>query len=411
MTTALSSAAEGVPPSPMNRSRRIDVVDALRGFALAGILLIHNLEKFNVCLDADRPFGFPTFLDGPMGSAIYPFFSGKSYAIFSMLFGFSFWVQFERMRSKGHDIGGRFAWRLCLLFAFGIVHTVYYAGDLLQMYALFGFLLILMRKAPDWLILTAAIVLLAMPLQLVEVVRVLVNPGYTPIRMSNSWQYWSALQPVEANGSFSEVVRAHFTVGWKANLLWNWEAGRGFHIPGLFLLGVLAARRKAFTEIRKRWWVVASLTSLAASIVLAVVASAVNRHYANGGATRDVLMHFISPSANLFEMLLMVSAFIVLWRIKIGERLFGFLIPYGRMSLTNYMMPGLFGIILYNGCGLGLWHNFGGTLCILTGLVMLAFQIAFSRWCLKRFGQGPMEKLWRWLMWIGSEENKRSKTA
>jgi uncharacterized protein len=411
MTAPLSASAESVPPPPMNRSRRIDVVDALRGFALAGILLIHSLERSNVCQNPDQPLGFLTFLDGPLGDMIYPIFSGKSYAIFSMLFGFSFWVQFERMKAKGHDIGGRFAWRLCLLFGFGILHTLYYVGDLLMLYAVFGFLLLPVRKAPDWLILTGAIVLLVLPLQLVEVVRILMNPEYTPLKMGNSWQYWSAVIPVEANGSYLEVLHAHFTVGWKANLLWNWEAGRGFHIPGLFLLGMLAARRKAFTEMRKRWWLVVCLLSLAASIGLGEAASATKLHFANGGNLHDVLMNLIKPSADLFQMLLMVSAFILLWRVKIGERLFGFLIPYGRMSLTNYMLPGLFGILIYNACGLGLWHYLGNTLCILTGLVILAFQIVFSRWCLKRFGQGPMEKLWRWLMWIGSEENKRPKTA
>lgn len=411
MTLLPPLAAEGVPLSPMNRSRRIDVVDALRGFALAGILLIHNLEKVNVCHAADQPINFLTFLDAPVSGIIYALFAGKSYAIFSMLFGFSFWVQFERMQTKGHDLGGRFAWRLCLLFGFGLVHTLYYVGDLLLMYAMFGFLLILMRKSPDWLTLTAAIVLLALPLQLVEAVHIMMNPDYSPFRMNRSWQYWGALLPVEANGSFFEVVRTHFTIGWKANLLWNWEAGRGFHIPGLFLLGMLAARHKAFTEMRKRWWSVACVMSLAACIVLKVVTSSANLHYAKGGTTHDVLLNLLHPYSNLFETLLMVSAFILLWRIGIGQRLFSFLIPYGRMSLTNYMTPSLVGLILYNGCGLGLWHYFGPTLCLLAGLVTLVLQLAFSRWCLTRFGQGPLEKLWRWLMWIGSEENKSAKSA
>jgi len=395
----------------MNRSRRIVVVDALRGLALAGILILHNNEKFDAYLSPDQPWAFLSSLDGFLGGGVYHLFGGKSYAIFSMLFGFSFWIQYERMRDKGYDLGGRYAWRLCLLLAFGLIHSLYYAGDLLQIYAAFGFLVIAVRKAPDWLLLTMAVVLLALPLQLGEVACAWLDPAYTPFPMNGSWPYWDKVTTACVNGGFLDVIRTNINAGLKANLLWNWEAGRFFHIPGLFLLGMLAARRRAFTTMRSHSWIAICLLSLAAALVLGRANAWIPGHLADGSALRITLGRLLGTYANLAGMLLMVSAFILLWRVRIGERLFGFLIPYGRMSLTNYVIPGLVGLFVYYNCGFGMWHHFGGALCTLTGLVMLILQIAFSRWCLKRLGQGPLEKLWRRLMWIGGNPDKPVKSA
>ena len=61
--------------------------------------------------------------------------SGKMYGIFAMLFGLSFFIMNDNQQQKGKCFSGRFAWRMCLLFLFGVVNVAFYDGDILMLYA------------------------------------------------------------------------------------------------------------------------------------------------------------------------------------------------------------------------------------------------------------------------------------
>lgn len=392
--------------APMNRSRRIDVVDALRGFALMGILLLHNVEKYNFSAQPDMPVDFLRSWDAHVWSTLFLLFGGKSYAIFSMLFGFSFWVQYSRMRDKGYDMGRRFVWRLSILFGFGLLHSTYYSGDLLIFYSSFGLLLVVLRKASDKWCFILSIVLLFLPRDLYHLVAALLDPGHITPQDNASWPYWGSLAIAQAGDSFLALSRAYLTDGLKANIIWTWEAGRMFHIPGLFLLGMLAARRNAFTQMSSRNWAAIAAVSLILFLPLHIMLSDIWSMFEGRESLTMAMYSFFSPMSDLCLTLFIVAVFILLWRARIGERLFSVLIPYGRMSLTNYVTQGLTGVILYNGCCLGLFHYFGHTMSLLTGFGVLAVQVAFSHWCLRRFGQGPLEKLWRKLMWLGYDKTK-----
>ena len=71
---------------PTNKSNRIEVVDALRGFALLGVLY------------ANIPFGGNPPIESAYDETIhflYDFLISKKFiTIFSMLFGFGFFIQF-----------------------------------------------------------------------------------------------------------------------------------------------------------------------------------------------------------------------------------------------------------------------------------------------------------------------------
>ena len=74
-------------PSSMQNSSRLDLVDALRGFAIVSIMLLHNIEHFDLYFS---PPGEPAWLKS-LGQGIwttmFALFGGKSYAIFALLFG------------------------------------------------------------------------------------------------------------------------------------------------------------------------------------------------------------------------------------------------------------------------------------------------------------------------------------
>ena len=75
------------------KTPRIEVVDALRGFAVMAILLVHNLEHFIFPVYPESSPEWLSVLDAGVFNAIFSLFAGKSYAIFALLFGFTFYIQ------------------------------------------------------------------------------------------------------------------------------------------------------------------------------------------------------------------------------------------------------------------------------------------------------------------------------
>ena len=76
--------------NPLLKSQRIISIDALRGFALAGVVLVHMVEQY---IAGPAPEGFMEGVNGLPDQIVQGllqfFFSGKFFALFSILFGLS----------------------------------------------------------------------------------------------------------------------------------------------------------------------------------------------------------------------------------------------------------------------------------------------------------------------------------
>lgn len=109
------------------RSERITVIDALRGFALLGVVLVHMQQHYSIfnfgAFEPTEPL-FPildewvTWLTGNV-------LMGRFINIFAFLFGMSFFIQMDRAAKKGIDFRKRFIWRMTILFLIGIIGSVY----------------------------------------------------------------------------------------------------------------------------------------------------------------------------------------------------------------------------------------------------------------------------------------------
>ena len=77
----------------INKNSRIEVVDALRGFAVMAIILVHNLEHFIFPVYPTDSPNWLNILDQGIFNGIFSLFAGKAYAIFALLFGFTFYIQ------------------------------------------------------------------------------------------------------------------------------------------------------------------------------------------------------------------------------------------------------------------------------------------------------------------------------
>ena len=96
---------------------RIDVADALRGIAVAGIILYHSVEHFNIFTQETIIHALPS--DQTVADVLAWLLSGKMYGIFAMLF------------------------------MFGIINVAFYDGDILMLYACYGLLLIPISYLPS----------------------------------------------------------------------------------------------------------------------------------------------------------------------------------------------------------------------------------------------------------------------
>ena len=79
---------------------RVDVADVLRGLAVMGIIILHSIEHFNFYSfpDTAGQSAWLNFSDKAIWNGLFFMFGGKAYAIFALLFGFSFFIQDDNQR-------------------------------------------------------------------------------------------------------------------------------------------------------------------------------------------------------------------------------------------------------------------------------------------------------------------------
>ena len=132
------------------------MVDALRGFAVMAILLLHNVEHFIFSVYPTESPTWLSVLDAGIFNSAFALFGGKAYAIFSLLFGFTFAVQYARQQQQGKDFGYRFLWRLVGLALIATLNAAFFpGGDVLMLYAVMGVTLFIARRWSDRALLAA----------------------------------------------------------------------------------------------------------------------------------------------------------------------------------------------------------------------------------------------------------------
>ena len=144
--------------------KRIEIIDALRGFALMGILILHSMERFELYIHPDADSPVLAWFDEKLQSIVWFLFAGKTYAFFSLLFGLSFFIQMKNQQERGIDFRGRFLWRMVLLYALGYINGLMYLGESFAVYALLGMLLVpLFRVKDKWLIFLSLFLIFQIP--------------------------------------------------------------------------------------------------------------------------------------------------------------------------------------------------------------------------------------------------------
>lgn len=386
------------------QTNRIEVVDALRGLALCAIVIVHCFEHYNLYYIPESAPQWLTALDKEVWNTTWFLLAGKAFSTFSLLFGFSFFIQLDNAARRGMPFRGRFVWRMFLLLLFSQFHSLFYNGDILLLYSVMGLLLVALCRLSTRVVLTVAVIMILQPLEWIRLLCALLDIPF--LDYGNHWLTYAKLaKPVMESGNVWEVIASNITYGQLYGNLWQIENGRIFQIGGLFLFGMVAGREQLFrntpASIRRWKWLV-----LWAAILFVPfhIARSTYPAWVEGCSRLAMPLDIALPSiSNFLLMVVLVGLFTLIWYDR-GEgfkfqRLF---IPYGRMSLTNYILQSIIGVSLFYGFGLGVYRYTGATVCLLIALGIFTLQLLFSRWWLGRHRQGPLEWVWKKLTWLGA---------
>lgn len=382
------------------KAPRVEVVDALRGFAIMSIMLLHNIEHFDYYYFPEALPEWMKILDKIIWESLFFLFGGKSYAIFALLFGFSFYIQNDNQEKKGNDFRLRFLWRLLLLLGFGLFNTVFYEGDILMLYAVLGVVLILVCKWNDKAVFIAALILMLQPLEWMKYFYMLLHPEFVPMP-SLSDRYFGMMGEYLKSNSFMDYAIGNLSIGRWASVFWSWENGRFFQAPALFMLGMLLGRKKLFIASVKSnlFWKKALQYAVFLFIPLFAFKTFLPE-IMERKALLTSLSVIVNSWSNLAFMIVLVATFILLYQKDSVRKFLSKLIPFGKMSLTNYILQSIVGCFIYYRYGLGLVEHAGATYSLLIGIVLFILQLYFCKWWLSKHRQGPLEYIWHKATWI-----------
>lgn len=287
---------------------------------------------------------------------------------------------------------------------FSQLHALFYDGDILLLYAVVGFALIPVSKLKDKVVFWIALCLLFQPFEWGRMLYAVINPDY--VVAGNNYSIYGALaEEATKNGTFWEVLRSNIWNGQLYSNFWQVENGRLFQTAALFMFGMLLGRRGCFIKSPDtiRFWKCILGIGIIAFIPFYLLRTLVPAHITNP----SVLIPYnvaIPSLCNFAFMLIWVSAFILLWfKKEDGYKWQNFIIPFGRMSLTNYISQSIIGGFIYYGFGLALYRVTGATASIFIGLFIFTLLLLFSYYWLARNKQGPLEYLWKKGTWIGNK--------
>ncbi|MEU0201891.1 MULTISPECIES: DUF418 domain-containing protein [unclassified Streptomyces] len=369
---------------------RLPAVDALRGFALLGILVVNSAQIMSP-YEAEGvrdPGAAP--VDQVAAWLVTAFASSKFYLLFSFLFGYSFTLQAAAAERDGRGVTARFLRRSLGLVLLGLAHAVLlYTGDILLTYGLLGLVLLWARrirpatavKAAAWIYGVFGAVLTAL------------GALATAIDDEEPVPQQAVAQAVAAyRGSAGTVVRENLDRLPLALL------GVLLMAPGVlaaFFLGLAAGRRRLLAPggTDRSRLVRGTVAGLAVGVPGAVFfASAAQGPLGDRWQLLGIGVGMLTApalsAAYACVLLLLLDS-------PRGERVRRLFAPAGRLALTNYLGQSLIMTFLATAYGLSLYGDVGAAGVLLLAAAVYALQLALSTAWTRRFRHGPAEWLLR----------------
>ncbi|MGI9596572.1 MAG: DUF418 domain-containing protein, partial [Acidimicrobiales bacterium] len=367
-------------------------------FALFGVLMLNMLDFSGPVAESDPWSVSMGWWDRSAELFIRVMGEAAFYTTFSFLFGLGFALQFERAMARGERFTWRFARRLSVLGAFGLVHGfLIWDGDILFQYSVAGCFLLLFARvtgsaAPRWALGFAAFSLVMVTL-LFGIALLFEFEPTTQADIAADIAFYS-------QAGFGEIASQRLG-DWVEHILVS-----ALGIPwflSLFLVGLWAVRSGKLGNWRNEGPFLISVLRVSVPVAIAAKGTLGLLIYFEAvelaSSIGVVLSVFIGgPALGATYVCLLLLA---LRRVPDGSHLLRHLAPVGRMALTNYLAQSVVAVLVFYGYGLGQFGRFGVATTLGFTVIVFGLQILFSRWWLSRFAFGPMEWLWRTLTYRG----------
>lgn len=446
--TGMTQAAAPVPPRT-----RIVALDAARGLALLGILMV-NIDfaamPLGMALDI-VPVNEHTLRDKVLFYASAVFCEGKFYGLFSLLFGIGFAMQRTRLLGAGRYLPV-YLRRVGFLAALGVVHALgLWFGDILFIYAAAALLLLALGSLKPkallaigtsiilFVALVATLFALITPIeqspaggvQAVAAVETPPPPAPPPVlapagepdatpdvaapevstsastktpffQLVDLWKDGKAYSFTDPEwvrldilayqqGPFLDMFLFR-AVSWFSMLIFT-MIGFGWTVVAMFCIGAALLKAGAFDPENIRLHRRLALVGVCLGLPMVVAGYALA---GTGLTSRTLALHTLLHTLGAPLMsLAYLSGVTLLVHARRAQRLTGLLADTGRLALTNYLMQSVIASTIFIYYGLGLYGQTERTERYAIVAAIYAFQLVFSTLYLRRFRYGPMEWLWR----------------
>ena len=380
---------------------RDDLIDALRGFALFGILVV-NIQSFV------RGLGSATlgvlYESSSVADELTVFFTAlffeyKFYPIFCFCFGYGFAMQARRWTARGVNAQNRFTRRMNFMLLMGVLHgTLIWFGDILARYAVTGYILrrhigrgprALLKAAKFWLWVV-----------LVTTIVLAVIGGATSSDETAPTQNETAQQDSErVFTTYTEAGYLDATVQ-RATDFFSISALYVLVLPQVmlfFLLGAIVAQLKwlRYPARYRSFWQRVFWFGLAIGLPISIAHAFSQVGVAANPWMPTSMWEVLFASFAPVLALAYVAAFALLRAGARGTALIPLLAPAGRIALTLYISESVLMMLLLNGFALGLGATVGQFELLVMALGIYAALLGVAH-LMQHFDiAAPLEGLWR----------------
>jgi uncharacterized protein len=375
--------------TPTQQTERVVIVDIIRGFALAGVLMA-NFTAYNL---QNLPADLFERISSPLDKAIVNFntifIEWKMMTIFSVLFGYGFGLIITSIEKKNINPTSFFLRRMFWLFVFGIIHTLFWWADVLHLYAISGVFLLAFRKtSPRTILISSLVFMFVIPPVISFLFRN--HPGYfTNQNMQVLYEHYK-------NGSIADVFKANVNLYYRAFILSGDDLHDIIETLGRFLFGYYLVQIKLFEFVETKKQVFKKVLLITAPVAIGYF---IIRWLSLQGSlnTGNIYGRTFIKLGIIFTSCFYCSL-LVLSYIRFGKTLFfSALQALGKMTLTNYLLVSAILITLLYGIGFGQLGILTMQTVWLYAFIWLIVEIIFSSYWLSKFKYGPFEWIWRQL--------------
>jgi uncharacterized protein len=381
MTTAL----------PVQPNERAVIVDIVRGFALVGVLIANFTSYINQNVPSDLLYSISSPLDKALSNINTIFFEWKFMTIFSILFGYGFGLILISMEKKNINPNSFFIRRMFWLFIMGLVHALFWWGDVLHLYAASGVFLLMFRKLSVKAILISSLLFM------------FVIPPFVSFLFQDQPDYFTnqnlrLLYEQFRYGNILDVFKANISLYYKAFILTGGDIHDIIETLGRFLFGYFLLQVRLFESIKAKTQIFKKVLLITFPVMTAYLTAswiAVQGLIDTDEIYWEPLIKVGIISTSCFYVSMVVLLFIKYEQSKI----FLALQALGKMTLTNYLLISFLCITVLYGIGLGQLGTLPMHIMWLCAFAWLIAEITFSTYWLRKFKYGPAEWIWRELIY------------